>query len=454
MAGLFGLSVDEEYRGNFPKELFIGTLYGQHLGKAYAGLAVTNSEKEINIQTHKGSVRETFEGEVAEFEGHAGIGYSGLSREPFLVDSKIGQICTCFSGNIINRHELISYFLKLGHTFGREGDDIEIITKLIAQKKNVAEGIKWADAKIKGAFSLLVLTSEGIYAALSSAGQWSLVLGQKKGAIVVASESIGFGNLEIKLLRSVEPGEVVLLSKGECRTITHFSRRKIKNCSFYSVYTSFPNNISHGVPDSLVRKGLGAAHARKDIFNGFIPDRISLIPDSGRYHAIGYKEEFDRQVRLGIIPREKIPIYDEVLLKYTAATGRSFILSEKEQREFEAIIKILSSSEDYTGQIIVICDDSLVRGTQTRSRLVPKLKYLGFSEIHFRFSFPYLFSYCPYGKTTKRGELLAPLCHSDEEIARFLEVDSVRFNSTGDVVEANHIPRKNLCFDCASRVGS
>ena len=400
MAGLIGLSTGEEYQGNFSEELFIGALYGQHLGKKYGGLAVTNSEseKEINIQTHKGSVRETFEGEVAEFKGHEGIGYSGSAREPFLVDSGIGKICTCFSGNILNRLELKSYFLKLGHAFGREGDDIEIITKLIAQKKDVAEGIKWADAKIKGAFSLLVLTPNGIYAALSSAGQWPLVLGEKKGAVVVASESSGFSNLGIKPLRDVEPGEVVLLSKGEYRTIAYFSKSKRKICSFYPVYTSFPNDIFHGVPSSSTRKGLGAAHARVDILNGFIADRITLIPDSGRYHAIGYKEECDRQARLGIIPREKIPIYDEVLLKYTAAAGRSFILDDKKQREFEAIIKILPSSEDYTGQTTVVCDDSLVRGTQTRSNLVPKLKSLGFSEIHLRFSYPYLFfNYCLNG---------------------------------------------------------
>jgi len=446
MAGLFALGVDPKvYKGDFLKDLFWGTFYQQHLGEQYGGLS-TRKNQEIRIQTHRGRFRDTFENGLAGLEGTEGIGYCGTVREPFLVDSKIGKLSLCFSGNIINLQELVDEFKSFGYIFERGGDDIEVIAKLIAKGTDVVDGIKRMTQEIEGAYSLLILAKEGIYAARCPSGHWPLVVGGKKGAVVVASESGGFNNIGFKLVRDLKPGEIVLIRDGVLEQQEIIQAEKVQICSFVWVYTAFPNGIFEGIPASLVRKRLGAALARRDIEKGFISDIVAPVPDSGRFHAIGYFQEFCRQIIEGKIDR--MPFYDEILLKWPYA-GRSFIPQEKERRTIEAHIKMLISGEDYTGKTVVVCDDSIVRGTQTRTKLVPKLRELGIREIHFRISNPELLSYCPWGKTTKKGETLASHMPCKEDRIKFLGVEGLEYNTIEDLVQAIGLPRSNLCIDCA-----
>jgi amidophosphoribosyltransferase len=446
MAGLFGLSIDPQvYSGNFPQELFLGTFYEQHLGEKYGGLAVKNS-KSINIQTHKGLFRPMFGPEVEEFQGTEGIGYCGSAREPFLVESRTGEFCACFSGNIINRPQLVTCFKDFGHNFCRGGDDIEIITKLIAQEDKMVEGIKRADSKTKGAFSIVILAPEGIYAARCSSGHWPMVIGEKNGAVAVASESISFSNLGFKILRDLKPGEIVLLKEGQWSTVGQMSTNKIQICSFVWVYTSSPVSVFEGIPASEVRKRLGAALASRDIENGFFPHIVAPIPDSGRFHAIGYHQEFCRQMNDGLT--EKVPLYDEALVKYPYA-GRSFTPDTDKERSFEAFVKILPSGERfYRGKQVVVCDDSIVRGVQTREGLIPKLRILGIKGIHLRISNPELWSHCRWGKTTRRGEVLVAKYPTEKERINFLGVQSLKYNTIDDLIEAINLPRESLCVDC------
>lgn len=454
MAGIFGLSIDPKtYEGNFLEDLFWETFYRQHLGEQYGGLSTWQEGQEIKIQTHRGLFRHTFQNNLSGLEGTEGIGYCGHTREPFLFGSRIGKMSICFSGNIINLSELVDEFENFGHIFERCGDDIEIIANLIAQGVDVIDGIKRMAEGIKGAFTLLVLTKEGIYAARCPTGHWPLVIGEKKGAIAVSSESGGFKNFGFKLVRDLKPGEVVLLKKGKLETKGIISGERVQICSFVWVYTAFPNGVFEGIPDSLVRKRLGAALARRDIENGFISDIVAPVPDSGRFHAIGYFEEFCRQIMAGKIDR--IPFYDEVLLKWPYA-GRSFTPQEEKKRKLEAHIKLLVSGEDYAGKVLVINDDSIVRGTQTSENLVPKAESLGVKEIHFRISNPELHSYCPYGKTTKRGELFAAKIPSKDERIKFLGskakdkdiVKSLEYNTVEDLVKAVGLPKEQLCVEC------
>jgi len=445
MAGLFAISVDPElYKGDFLEDLFWGTFYQQHLGEDYAGLSTLN-EGQIKIRTHRGLFRPTFSSDLQGLEGTEGIGYCGSAREPFLVDSKLGKFSVCFSGNIVNLPELIGLFKSFGHTLER-GDDVEIIAKLLVQGCDFKNGIKKMTEDIKGAYSLLILTESGIYATCCPTGQWPLVIGEKEGAVVVSSGSGGFSNNGFKLVRDVEPGEIIFLENGRIETKEKMVSAEKKICSFIWVYTGFPNDTFHEVTSSLIRKRLGAALARRDIKNGFVPDVVVPVPDSGRFYAIGYHQEFCRQVNSGMTLI--LPCYDEVLLKYPYA-GRSFTPQTQEARDQEAQIKLLESGEDYRGKRVVVCDDSIVRGTQMQTNLVPKLRMIGVKEVHFRIGNPELRSYCPWGKTIKKGETLVSRMPSIEERIRFLGVDGLEYNTTDDLIAAIGISRKMLCIDCS-----
>ncbi len=448
MAGIFALSINPKiYGGNFLDSLFWGIFYQQHLGEDYAGLSTCKQEREekIKIRTHRGLFRPAFRHDLGGLEGTEGIGYCGGDREPFLVDSKVGKFSICFSGNIINRSELVDNFKNLGHTLER-GDDVEILAKLIAQGDNVVDGIKKMTQEIKGAYSLLILTEEGIYASRSPSGHWPLVIGKREGGVVVASGSGGFNNLGFNLQRDLKPGEIILIKNGQGETKDIIIGERIQFCSFLGVYTGFPNEIFERIPTSLVRKRLGASRARFDIKRGFIPDIVVPVPDSGRFHAIGYHQEFCRQMNGGKITR--IPFYDEILLKYPYA-GRSFTPQIQEERDQEAQIKLLGAGEDYSGKIAVVCDDSIVRGTQIQTNLVPKLRRTGIKEIHFRISNPELRSYCPWGKTIKKGETLVSRIPSKEERIKSLGIESLEYNTIDELVEAIGLPKEQLCIDCS-----
>lgn len=454
MAGVFGLSVNlEKYKGNFLEDLFWQTFYVQHLGEQYGGLSTCYKGEGIRIQTHRGLFRQTFQNNLDGLMGTEGIGYCGHVREPFLIDSKIGEMSVCFSGNIINRQILVDKFKSLGHIFERGGDDIEIIVKLIAKGKNIPDGIEIMSKEAEGAFSLLVLSKRGIYAARCSSGCFPLIVGEKNGAIAVSSDSSGFRNFGFNLLRDIKPGEIVLVKNGKIETKKFLPKKKIQLCSFVWVYSSYPAGVFEGISASCVRKKLGGILAKRDIENGFIPDIVTPVPDSGRFHAIGYHQEFCRQMMEGKI--KKIPLYDEVLLKWSYA-GRSFTPQEKKDRSLEARIKLLPSGEDCSGKVLVICDDSIVRGTQTSENLVPKAEALNVKEIHFRISNPELLSYCEYSKTTKKGELFAVQIPLGKDRIKFLNskainkeiVKSLRHNTIDELVDAIGLKKEKLCINC------
>jgi amidophosphoribosyltransferase len=185
--------------------------------------------------------------------------------------------------------------------------------------------------------------------------------------------------------------------------------------------------------------------ARRDINRGFIPDIVAPIPDSGRFCAIGYHQEFCRQINEKKIDR--IPEYDEALIKYPYA-GRSYPRSNQAQRDLEAHVKQLRSAEKYPGKKVVVCDDSIRRGTQTEKNLVPKLKALDIGEIHFRISNQNSLSYCRWGKTIQKGELLATRIPSIKKRIEFLGIESLEHPTVQELAEAIGLPLETLCVDC------
>lgn len=450
MEGIFGISINSTtYQGSFLKDLSWGTFYQQHLGEEWSGLAVFN-EGEIKHPTPRpGLFRPGFEGSLSGLNGTEGIGYCGSCQEPLFLDTRRGSFSTCLSGRIINCRRLAKQLKSSGHLFsGRRGDDqeIEVVSKLVAQGENMPDGISFMTEEIQGAYSLLVLTEEGIFAARSPDGHWPLVLAAKEGATAVAFDPCGLDNMGFEIIRDLRPGEIVRLKNGHWEAVCQMSSQRVQRCSFLLVYTLFPTATLEGFPVSRVRKELGATLARRDIEDGFIPDIVTPVPDSGRSHALGYFQEFCRQMNQGRISR--IPLYDELLMKYPYA-GRSFTPRNPKAREREARIKLLKNAEDYEDSIIVVCDDSIVRGNQMEANLVPMLRSLRVAEIHLRISNPELRSHCPWGKATKKGEVLASREPLKEDKINFLGVEGLEYNLIEDLVEAIGLPREELCVDCS-----
>lgn len=445
MPGFFALSIDpKEYKGHFLEDLFWLTFYQQHMGESYAGLATYNDGK-IKIRTHRGLFRPNFSTDMDGLEGTMGIGYCGDNREPILVDSKLGEFAICFSGNIINQAELVKEYKERGHSFAWGGTDVEIIAKLIAEGDGFVDGIRRTNEKVKGSFTIAVLAHEGIYMACDPSGRWPLVLGEKQGSVAGTIDPIGFDNWGFTYKRDVDPGEIILLRGSNVETKGNLEGTNSQICTFVWVYTNYPNSVFKGIPVSAVRKKLGAVLAKRDIERGFIPDIVAPVPDSGRFCAIGYHQEFCRQVNEGKITR--VPVYDEVVMKYPYA-GRSYPRLSQSERDMEAHIKQLRSGEKYEGKKLVICDDSIRRGTQIEKNLVPKLRALGISEIHFRVSNPDSITYCKWGKTIQKGELIATRIPSMTRRTEFLGIDSLEYPTVEELAKAIGLPLETLCVDC------
>ncbi len=462
MAGLFGLSVDPiRCRDVFSEDLFRGIFYQQNRGEKYAGLAVLNNGQ-MNVQSRRGLFRSSFWPNKSEFDGQAGIGYCGLAPEPLSAMSKFGDWAVCFSGNVLNSADISQRLKDQGDVFST-GEDIEVVAKLIARGHDIIDGIRIATKEIKGAFSLLLLTGGGIYAAVCPSGRWPLVIGEKEGAVAIASESGGFSNIGFRITADLQPGEIVYIENGKWGqkgVVATNGREQI--CSFLWVYTSRPEARVAGVSASQVRKRLGAALAERDIARGFIPHVVVSVPDSGRSHAIGYHQAFCRALMQGRI--QKIPFFDELLLRFPYS-GRSFTRSTQEKRDREADLKIVRSGETagelleafeglgiWDGDLlelrIVVCEDSVVRGTQLQQKLIPRLREIGV-KVYIRASNPPILAYCPWGKTTQQSELLAQRFPLMADRIQHLKVDGLEYNIVEDLVRAIGLPRERLCLDCS-----
>lgn len=460
MAGLAAVSAargvaKEKFASTFAHQLW----YQQHRGEKFSGAAVLENGS-IRTSVRRGLFRSRFD--MEELKGNAGIGYCGPAEEPYSGYSRFGEWSICFCGNIKNSRELLAEFKKKGGVFKGESD-VELVIKIISQKDTILKGLKFLAETVEGSYSLLLLTPKGIYAALSPDGRWPLVLGKKEGKAVVATETVGFKNFGFERIRDLYPGEIGVLKEAEWFTKAVI-KGKIQVCSFLWVYTAFPSAVYYGVSASMVRKRLGASLARSDIESGFIPHLAMPVPDSGRHHFLGYYQEYLRAIMRGEIDR--VPLLDEHLLRYRFS-GRSFTRSTQEKREREAFIKIVEGGDslenikeildifrevygDNLSRLIAsVIEDSTVRGTQLEQNLVPKVRDMGFDEVHIRASYPELKSYCPWGKTTKKGEVLVSRHPCLKSREKALRVDSLRYNEVEDLVRAVGLPRDNLCMDCA-----
>ncbi len=411
-------------------DLYLGTFYLQHRGQEYCGLS-TYDGKEIKIRTHKGLVRETFAHDLSGMEGTSGIGHASLKdRQPIKFYSKMGEFTICFSGNIINARTIIDKFKAAGHSF-YTNEDIEIIAKLVAQGSNFVDGIEKMAKEIQGSYSMAILSGDGIYVARDKSGFKPMIIGKKDGILAVSSESCAFNNLGISIVRDVKPGEIIHIKDGSLRTEKVISGEGTQFCAFEWIYFAEMSSIIEGLQVATARKNMGACLARRYPVEA---DVVAPVPYSGVGHALGYAIE------------SKIP-YDYVFVKYGYAS-RSYTQPTQEERDREAKLKLIAVSDNIRGKRVVLCDDSIVRGTQMKNDLVVKLRNAGVKEVHVRIACPPLKAPCQYGKSTRTTKELAATSRTVEDIRKYIGVDSLGYNTLEDLESSLGMTRKQVCVSC------
>ena len=406
-----------------------------------------------------------FVDDYRKMEGHSGIGaIDDESPQPLIFRSKFGVYAVVATGLITNKSELVGELLNEGASFtevaGGGVNNSEIVASLINRGDNIVEGIASMRGIIEGSICVLVLTAEGIYAARDKVGRFPLALGRSKDpnrkSYVVATEASSFENLGYELQRFLGPGEIALLTPDGVRQLKPEGSQK-KICSFLWIYTGSPSSIYDGVGVESTRERCGRYLARRDHVK---VDFVAGVPDSGVGHAVGYAME------------SGIP-YRRPLVKYTPGYGRSYTPPTQEIRDLVATMKLVAVRDVIFGSRMVICDDSIVRGTQLKNLTVKKLWDNGAKEIHIRPACPPLMYPCIYASTTRTTSELA--CRKAiramegrdlEDISAYLDttsakhakmidwirqdlnVTSLRYMTIEDMIAAIGLPADQLCLHC------
>lgn len=459
MSGIFGVAA----KGDCTKDLFYGTDYHSHLGTEYGGMAVLG--KDFSRQIHNISqtqFKSKFYDDYKHMKGNKGIGViSAFDEQPIYLNSKFGPFCIVTNGFIENAEELAKGLLRKGISFTEVSKDhinaTELAAKLISQGKNLIDGIEKMFSAIEGSCSLLLLHKDGIYAARDRFGYSPLIIGKRKDALAITSETCAFINNDFEIVKYIEPGEIILVNEKGMK-----QKRKERDtnqiCAFLWIYIGFPASSYEGINTERVRENCGRCLAKHD--KDIKVDVISGVPDSGTAHAIGYAMESGRPFR-------------RPLVKYTPGYGRSYTPPSQETRDLVAKMKLIPIKEIIAGNSIVVCEDSIVRGTQLKNFTIKKLWDGGAKEIHVRPACPPLMFPCKFSFSTRTIHELAArkairaleghdledvgeyIDHNSKKyqkmvewIAKDLEVTTLRYQTVDDMVKAIGLPKERLCLHC------
>ncbi|MCX7981436.1 MAG: amidophosphoribosyltransferase [Syntrophales bacterium] len=420
----------------------------QHRGQQFCGIAVyAEGVKQV---THHGRVGNAFtEADLNYLEGGRwGIGHVSLwERQPMSWSSRMGEISLAFSGNVINATEIIEQMKARGDAFYREYHT-EILGKIIMASDDIVSGISRLAKMVKGAYSLVILARDGVYATRDVYGFRPLILGRDGNRYAVSSESRALQNLEMEVVRDVKPGEIVLVNEDGFHTLKQLASPRSAFCAFEWAYTASIDSIIEGLYVQEARHRLGVSLAERDLQERDIEAEIvAPVPMSGIGHALGYHA------------KSGLP-YQEVFL-YNRYADRSYTQINQMAREKMAKRKLSVLKYAVQGKRIVICDDSIVRGTQIRDK-VRELKKAGAKEVHVRVACPPLLYTCDFGVSTRTmDELVArqfvvdgnietmeELRRLEKWIADQIEADSVKYNSIEAFVGAIGKGRDELCLKC------
>jgi amidophosphoribosyltransferase len=451
-------------------DLFFGTDYHSHLGTRRAGL-VTFGDDGFNRAIHNienSPFRTKFEKEIHEMSGRMGIGcISDYEPQPLMVRSHHGAYASTTVGKINNQEALAEEIIKGSsmHFMEMSGGMInatELVAALINQKDNLIEGIQYAQERIDGSMTMLLLTAGGVYCARDRLGRTPVVIGRKEDGFCASFEEFAYLNLGYTDYKELGPGEIVVMTPEGVTTLAQ-PGKDMKICTFLWVYYGYPSSTYEGMSVERMRYNCGARMAMRDRLTRDDIDIVAGVPDSGTAHAVGYANA------------SGIP-FSRPFIKYTPTWPRSFMPTIQTKRNLIAKMKLLPVHELIDGHSILLIDDSIVRGTQ----LCETTEFLyksGAKAVHVRPACPPIMFGCKYinfSRSNSEMELIArrvvsqeeggevdrtileDYCNPDsdryhkmlDEIRKQMGFTSLAFNRLDDMMAAVGIDRDKLCTYC------
>ncbi len=424
------------------QSIYYALLAMQHRGQEASGMCTYDTEG-LRIHRGLGLVREVFtESALQDLFGPVGIGHNRYSTtgdttkencHPFLIRGTRNGISIAHNGNLVNYESLKEYLARRGHIF-TSTTDTELIAHILAIeliKNDFEAALINTMKKIKGAYSLVILTGKGELAAVRDPmGFRPLCMGSSEESYFVGSESVGIEAAGGKFERAIEPGEIVLMDSQGVRSINPFKRRRQAHCMFEYVYFARPDSVIDERHVLRVREEIGRTLAREHPVDA---DVVVPVPDSARTAAMGFSMESGIPAVEGIYKNRYI--------------GRTFIMPKQAMREEAVRLKMNAVRPLIEGKKVVLQDDSIVRGTTTQ-KIVQILKEGGAKEVHVRIGCPPLKWPCFMGiDMATRRELLASK-HSVEQIRKILKANSLGYISIDGLVGAIGHPKEDLCLAC------
>jgi amidophosphoribosyltransferase len=419
---------------------YLGLYALQHRGQESVGIAASDGVK-VHLEKSMGQVAEEFdEDKIARLPGSAAIGHvrystsgesSLLNAQPLYSSGYRGEIALVHNGNLINVAPIKDELERLGSIFVTSADS-EVILHLIArsEKPDLLSAVIDALSQVKGAYSLLFLSRDKLIAVRDPKGFRPLILGKQNDAFVFASESCAFDLIGARIIKELDPGEVVVVGPEGIKELHPFGRRHPSFCIFELIYFARPDSYIFGHWVNEVRVRLGRKLARTYPVDA---DMVVPVPDSGIYAAQGYAKESGIPLEFALIRNHYV--------------GRTFIEPKQRIRHFRVKVKLNPLRSLIKGKRVVLVDDSIVRGTTSR-KIVTMVRSAGASEVHMRISSPPIVSPCYYGiDTPTRKELIAS-SHTVDEIKKYLRADSLAYLSLEDMLDAVSENREKFCTAC------
>ncbi len=440
--GVFGVYAPGEA---VSKLTYFGLFALQHRGQESAGIAVSNGHR-IMVFKDMGLVSQVFdETTLSSLPGHIAIGHTRYSTtgasvwqnaQPTFRTTSEGSVALAHNGNLTNTDELEALLVEFGTDVPtKKSMDSTNDTELVSALMGTYPGLTWEQIfldllpRLEGAFSLVCLTDNTLYAARDRHGVRPLVLGRLENGWVVASETAALDIVGASFVREIDPGELVVIGEAGIRS-KRFADATPRGCLFEYVYLARPDTRIAGRNVHSTRLAIGRQLAKE---YPVAADLVMPVPESGTPAALGYARESGIPFGFGLVKNSYV--------------GRTFIQPTNTIRQLGIRLKLNPLREVIAGQRLVVVDDSIVRGNTQRA-LIRMLREAGAAEVHVRISSPPVEWPCFYGiDFATRAELIAPGLSVDD-IARSIGADSLGFISLQGLVEAVGVPAEQLCRAC------